>query len=42
MMRGVLPEATVSVWPFGVRRTNISFLLFHVSMVWYARIVMMI
>ncbi len=42
MMRGVLPEATVSVWPFGVRRTNISFLLFHVPMVWYARIVMMI
>jgi len=42
MMRGVLPGATVSVLLFDVTRTNISFLLFHVPRVWYARIAMMI
>ncbi len=34
--------ATISVWLFGVRHTNISFLLFHVPMVLYVRIAMMI
>ena len=34
--------ATNSVWLFGARHTDISFLLCHVPMVWYVRIAMMI
>jgi len=34
-------KATISVWLFGIRHTNISFLLFHVPMVWYVKIAMM-